>query len=80
LRYRPDSFKRRWFWYKPGPSSASVIPSACDKYCACASSPERYQAYGADGLEGMPWQPDSGELWAAVIERDELGNDLVPDI
>jgi glucose/arabinose dehydrogenase len=27
----------------------------------------------------MDWQPDSGMLWTAVNERDELGNDLVPD-
>jgi glucose/arabinose dehydrogenase len=27
----------------------------------------------------MAWQPDSGKLWVAVNERDELGNDLVPD-
>ena len=27
----------------------------------------------------MAWQPQTGELWAAVNERDELGNDLVPD-
>lgn len=28
---------------------------------------------------GMAWQPESGELWTAVNERDELGSDLVPD-
>jgi glucose/arabinose dehydrogenase len=27
----------------------------------------------------MAWQPDSRALWVAVNERDELGNDLVPD-
>ena len=25
------------------------------------------------------WNPQTGELWAVVNERDELGNDLVPD-
>ena len=25
------------------------------------------------------WEPQSGALWAAVNERDELGSDLVPD-
>ena len=36
----------------------------------------------ASGLRnpvGMAWNPVTGELWAAVNERDELGSDLVPD-
>ncbi len=36
----------------------------------------------ASGLRnpvGMDWQPDTGALWVAVNERDELGSDLVPD-
>jgi glucose/arabinose dehydrogenase len=36
----------------------------------------------ASGLRnpvGMDWNPDSGELWTAVNERDKLGNQLVPD-
>ncbi len=36
----------------------------------------------ASGLRnpvGMDWQPESGLLWTAVNERDELGDDLVPD-
>ena len=28
---------------------------------------------------GMAWEPDTGALWVAVNERDELGSDLVPD-
>ncbi|MFP5304488.1 MAG: PQQ-dependent sugar dehydrogenase, partial [Gammaproteobacteria bacterium] len=28
---------------------------------------------------GMAWEPQSGLLWVAVNERDELGSDLVPD-
>ena len=28
---------------------------------------------------GPSWQPQSGALWVVVNERDELGNDLVPD-
>jgi glucose/arabinose dehydrogenase len=27
----------------------------------------------------MDWEPQTGALWTAVNERDELGNDLVPD-
>jgi glucose/arabinose dehydrogenase len=36
----------------------------------------------ADGLRnpvGMDWNPVSKELWTAVNERDELGDNLVPD-
>jgi glucose/arabinose dehydrogenase len=36
----------------------------------------------ASGLRnpvGMDWNPATGELWTAVNERDELGNDLPPD-
>lgn len=36
----------------------------------------------ASGLRnpvGMDWNPESGALWAAVNERDEIGSDLVPD-
>lgn len=36
----------------------------------------------ADGLRnpvGMAWEPQTGALWVAVNERDELGPDLVPD-
>ncbi len=36
----------------------------------------------ADGLRnpvGMSWQPQTGALWVAVNERDEIGSDLVPD-
>jgi glucose/arabinose dehydrogenase len=28
---------------------------------------------------GLGWQPQSGALWTAVNERDEIGSDLVPD-
>ena len=28
---------------------------------------------------GLAWQPESGELWTTVNERDEIGSDLVPD-
>ena len=27
----------------------------------------------------MAWEPETGALWTAVNERDELGDDLVPD-
>jgi glucose/arabinose dehydrogenase len=28
---------------------------------------------------GLSWQPESGELWVVVNERDEIGSGLVPD-
>jgi glucose/arabinose dehydrogenase len=31
------------------------------------------------GENGMGFEPQTGELWTSVNERDELGNDLVPD-
>lgn len=36
-------------------------------------------ASGIRNPNGMAWQPQSGALWTVVNERDELGNDLVPD-
>jgi glucose/arabinose dehydrogenase len=39
----------------------------------------RVFAAGLRNPVGMAWQPESGELWTAVNERDELGSDLVPD-
>ncbi|WP_312366983.1 sorbosone dehydrogenase family protein [Ensifer sp.] len=39
----------------------------------------RVFASGLRNANGLAWQPQSGELWAAVNERDELGSDLVPD-
>ena len=44
-------------------------------------------ATGAKGLfasglrnpNGMGWEPSTGQLWTAVNERDEIGDDLVPD-
>ena len=36
-------------------------------------------ASGLRNPNGLAWQPETGELWTTVNERDELGNDLVPD-
>ncbi|PZO02997.1 MAG: sorbosone dehydrogenase [Alphaproteobacteria bacterium] len=44
-----------------------------------ATGTRRLYASGLRNPVGMDWQPDSGMLWTAVNERDELGNDLVPD-
>jgi len=39
----------------------------------------RVFASGLRNPVGMAWEPESDTLWAVVNERDELGNDLVPD-
>jgi glucose/arabinose dehydrogenase len=39
----------------------------------------RVFASGLRNPNGPSWQPQSGALWVTVNERDELGNDLVPD-
>lgn len=39
----------------------------------------RLFASGLRNPNGLSWQPQSGALWVAVNERDEIGSDLVPD-
>lgn len=39
----------------------------------------RLFASGLRNPNGLAWQPQSGALWTAVNERDEIGDDLVPD-
>ncbi|WP_197489960.1 PQQ-dependent sugar dehydrogenase [Rheinheimera sp. SA_1] len=39
----------------------------------------RVFASGLRNPNGMAWEPLTGVLWTVVNERDELGNDLVPD-
>jgi glucose/arabinose dehydrogenase len=36
-------------------------------------------ATGIRNANGMAWAPGTGVLWTVANERDELGNDLVPD-
>jgi len=43
------------------------------------SGKSRVFASGLRNPNGPAWQPQSGALWVVVNERDELGNDLVPD-
>ena len=59
------------------------IEAETDRATVLAIDPTagRYRIF-ASGLRnpnGLAWQPDSGALWVAVNERDELGSDLVPD-
>ena len=39
----------------------------------------RVYAAGLRNPVGLAWNPENGKLWVAVNERDEIGNDLVPD-
>ncbi len=44
-----------------------------------ATGAHRLFATGLRNPNGLQWEPQSGELWAVVNERDELGPNLVPD-
>jgi glucose/arabinose dehydrogenase len=44
-----------------------------------ATGAKRVFASGLRNPNGMGWNPADGALWTSVNERDELGNDLVPD-
>ena len=44
-----------------------------------ASGRHRVFASGLRNPVGLAWEPVRQKLWVAVNERDELGNDLVPD-
>jgi glucose/arabinose dehydrogenase len=43
------------------------------------SGTKRLFATGLRNPNGLAWEPSTGVLWAVANERDELGNDLVPD-
>ncbi|MDF3021805.1 MAG: L-sorbosone dehydrogenase [Steroidobacteraceae bacterium] len=40
---------------------------------------KRLFATGLRNPNGLTWEPHGGQLWTVVNERDELGDDLVPD-
>ena len=44
-----------------------------------ATGATRLFASGLRNPNGLVWEPGSGTLWTVVNERDEIGNDLVPD-
>lgn len=52
--------------------------AAIDRYNPDGSGHEIY-ASGTRNPIGLRWYPGSDTLWAAVQERDALGDDLVPD-
>jgi glucose/arabinose dehydrogenase len=43
------------------------------------SGKSRVFASGLRNPNGLAWEPATGVLWTVVNERDEIGNDLVPD-
>ncbi len=44
-----------------------------------ANGTKRLYATGLRNPNGMAWEASTGMLWTVANERDELGNDLVPD-
>jgi len=44
-----------------------------------ATGEKRLFATGLRNPNGLAWEPATGELWTVANERDELGDDLVPD-
>jgi glucose/arabinose dehydrogenase len=44
-----------------------------------ATGSHRLFATGLRNPNGLAWEPANGALWTVANERDELGNDLVPD-
>ena len=44
-----------------------------------ATGQHRIFASGLRNPNGLAWEPQTGALWTAVNERDEIGSDLVPD-
>lgn len=68
-------------------SSSNVAEDGIDKEVRRAAilevnldgSNEKIYASGLRNPVGLAWAPGTNTLWAAVNERDELGDDLVPD-
>lgn len=68
-------------------SSTNVAENGIDKEARRAAilevnpdgSGERIYAGGLRNPAGMDWAPGTSVLWTAVNERDELGDELVPD-
>ena len=76
-RFLPDRLVRGTC---PIRSATTTTPTATSAIAAATSTGAvRAFATGLRNPNGMGWQPQSGALWTAVNERDELGSDLVPD-
>ena len=59
-----------WRWKRAAPRSGRSTPR---------TGATRIFAEGLRNPVGIAFNPASGALWTVVNERDELGNDLVPD-
>jgi glucose/arabinose dehydrogenase len=59
----------------PGPEEGRAAIWEVDPH----TGDHRIFASGLRNPVGMAWQQETGALWVAVNERDELGSDLVPD-
>jgi glucose/arabinose dehydrogenase len=44
-----------------------------------ATGEKRLHATGIRNPNGLAWEPENDQLWTVANERDELGDDLVPD-
>ncbi len=44
-----------------------------------ATGEKKLYATGIRNPNGMAWEPENDQLWTVANERDELGDDLVPD-
>lgn len=55
------------------PRTAAILEMNLD------GSQQRIYASGLRNAVSMAWEPSLNQLWAVVNERDELGDDLVPD-
>jgi glucose/arabinose dehydrogenase len=62
----------------PEPAGTSVLRAAIHEYNPDGSG-HRLFASGLRNPVGLAYYPGSSTLWAAVNERDHLGDDLVPD-
>lgn len=58
---------------------ADEAKRACIIEINADGSGERSYAEGLRNPVGMAWAPGTNTLWAAVNERDDLGDELVPD-
>jgi glucose/arabinose dehydrogenase len=75
------------FLYMTVGSNSNVAENGMDNEQGRAAIWELDRATGASRLfatglrnpNGMAWEPKTKALWTVVNERDELGNDLVPD-
>jgi glucose/arabinose dehydrogenase len=58
---------------------ADILAFDVDAAGAVSAKSVRVYASGIRNAVGIAVHPESGELWASVNERDELGDNLVPD-